>query len=519
MSSVGVARPSISEVVKFGTDGWRGVIAQTFTFDNVERVAQATCDHLKAKYPDNWATRPLLVGYDLRFLSERFASAVAHVAAANGFRVLLSRSPATTPNMSWAVKSMGALGAVVITASHNPPEYNGFKIKAEFGGSAPVTDTADVERRLGPLEAVRREPARMPESFDPRPSYLEQLARVVDVEAIGHRLMPRRGLTSGLRWPDLLVVADAMHGAGGGYLSELFGYRRPQTDLSPPQFLAEIRTHRDPLFGGVNPEPIPQNLAVLVDVVRREAPKYPMTLGLAFDGDADRIGAVDGSGRFVNSHQILALILRHLVEVKGWSGGVVKTFSTSRLIEKMAASYDLPIHEVPIGFKYICDLMVREDILIGGEESGGIGIKNHIPERDGLLCGLLLMEIALSGGKGLAAQIEDLHAKYGPHHYDRIDLHLRDRAALESFMDGLQASPPGSVAGLRVTDLQSLDGIKLVFEDGAWLLFRASGTEPVLRIYSEAPDADEVKRLLRFGRDLAKDATHRTGHGRTVTST
>lgn len=508
MSSVS-ARPTVAETVKFGTDGWRGVIAQTFTFDNVERVAQAACDHFKARNPDDWSERPLLVGYDLRFLSDRFAAAAARVAGANGFRVLLSRSPATTPNMSWAVKSMGAQGAFVLTASHNPPEYNGFKIKADFGGSAPVSDTADVERRLGPSEAVRRDGGRAPETFDPRPSYMEQLAKVVDVEAIQNRLMPRRGLTSGLRWPDLLVVADSMHGAGSGYMSELFGYRRPQTDLAPPQFLAEIRTGRDPLFGGINPEPIAQNLAALVDVVRREAPKYPMAMGLAFDGDADRIGAVDGSGRFINSHQILALMLRHLVEVKGWSGGVVKTFSTSRLIEKMASAYGLRIHEVPIGFKYICDLMVSEDILIGGEESGGIGIKNHLPERDGLLCGLLLMEIALAGGKGLAAQIEDLHSKFGPHHYDRIDLHLRDRASLEEFMDGLQASPPGSVDGLRVTDVQTLDGIKLVFEDGAWLLFRGSGTEPVLRIYSEAPDADEVKRLLRFGRDLAKDATHR----------
>ncbi len=508
MSSVS-AKPIVAEAIKFGTDGWRGVIAQTFTFDNVERVAQATCDHLKDKFPNDWSERPLLVGYDLRFLSDRFASAAARVAAANGFRVLLARAPATTPNMSWAVKTLGAQAAFVLTASHNPPEYNGFKIKADFGGSAPVSDTAEVERRLGPSEAVRRTGERAPETFDPRPAYLDQLRRVVDIEAIRNRLAPRRGVTTGLRWPDLLVVADAMHGVGAGYLSELFGYPRAQTDLSPPQYLAEIRTSRDPLFGGINPEPIAPNLQALVEVVRREAPKYPIAMGLAFDGDADRIGAIDGSGRFINSHQILALMLRHLVEVKGWSGGVVKTFSTSRLIDKMAGGYGLPVHEVPIGFKYICDLMLQEDILIGGEESGGIGIKNHIPERDGLLCGLLLMEIALAGGKSLAAQIEDLHAKYGPHHYDRIDLHLRDRDALVEFMGSLETAPPGSVDGVRVTDVQTLDGIKLVFEDGAWLLFRGSGTEPVLRIYSEAPDPDGVKRLLRFGRDLAKDTTSR----------
>jgi len=504
------ATAATGEPVKFGTDGWRGVMAASFTFDNVERVAQASCDHLKARHPD-WASRPLIVGYDTRFMSERFAAAAARVGAANGFRVLFSRVPATTPNLSWLVKQTGASAAFIITASHNPYEYNGFKLKADFGGSAPTADTEDVERRLGGSEDVRREGGRPPERIDPRAPYLDQLRNLVDVDGMRNRLAPRRGVTTGLRWPDLFVAADAMHGAGAGYLSELFGYARPQTDLAPPQFLAEIRTGRDPLFGGTNPEPISPNLSALVDLVRKEATRYPMALGVGFDGDADRIGAVDGSGLFVNSHQILALILRHLVETKGWSGGVVKTFSTSRLVEKLAASYGLPVHEVPIGFKYICDLMLREDILIGGEESGGIGIKNHIPERDGLLCGLLLMEIALSRGKGLAAQIADLHETFGPHHYDRVDLTLRDRAALSELLASLAKSPPGSVDLLRVTDVQTLDGVKLVFDDGAWLLFRGSGTEPVLRIYAEAPEPEEVKRLLRYGRELAKDAGQPVG--------
>ncbi|MBM3275317.1 MAG: phosphoglucomutase/phosphomannomutase family protein [Candidatus Sericytochromatia bacterium] len=419
---------------------------------------------------------------------------------------MLSRSVATTPNYSWAVKQQGAQAGFVITASHNPAEYSGFKVKAAFGGSAPSSDTDDIERRLGPSEAVRREGGGQIETFDPRPPYLDQLRGLVDVESMRNRLAPRRGVTTGLRWPDLFVVIDAMHGAGAGYFSELFGYPRPQTDLSPPQFMAEARTARDPLFGGVNPEPIAPHLGSLVDVVKREAARYPMSMGLAFDGDADRIGAVDSSGVFINSHQILALILRHLVETKGWSGGVVKTFSTSRLVEKLASSYELPVHEVPIGFKYICELILREDILIGGEESGGIGIKNHIPERDGLLCALLLMEIALTRGKGLAAQIAELHERFGPHHYDRIDLNLRDRTAMTDLLTKLEATPPRDVDGVRVTDVQTLDGVKLVFEDGAWLLFRGSGTEPVLRIYAEAPDPEEVKRLLRFGRELAKDA-------------
>ncbi len=510
MSGVSAPATAAAEAVKFGTDGWRAIIADKFTFDNVERVAQAACVHLKAKYPD-WASRPLIVGYDTRFLSERFAASAARVAAANGFRALLSRTAATTPNFSWAVKQTGATAGFIITASHNPHDYNGFKIKAAFGGSAPTADTEDVERRLGPSDAVASDASRQPETFDPRPSYLDQLHKLVDVEAMRNRLAPRRGVTTGLRWPDLFVVVDSMHGAGAGYFSELFGYSRPQTDLSPPQFMAEIRTARDPLFGGINPEPIATHLGPLVDLIRREAARYPMAMGLAVDGDADRIGAVDSSGQFINSHQILALILRHLVETKGWTGGVVKTFSTSRLVEKMAAAYSLPIHEVPIGFKYICDLMLREDILVGGEESGGIGIKNHIPERDGLLCGLLLMEIALTRGKGLAAQIADLHEQFGPHHYDRVDLTLRDRSALSELLDELARTPPGAVDGVRVTDVQTLDGVKLVFDDGAWLLFRGSGTEPVLRIYAEAPEAEEVRRLLRYGRELAKDAGQPVG--------
>ena len=491
----------------FGTDGWRAVVADEFTVANVERVAQAASEHLKDKHAD-WRSRPLIVGYDTRFMSDRFARQASNVAAANGIRVLLSRTSTTTPTLSWAVKAHEALGAFIITASHNPAEYNGFKIKASFGGSAPDADTADIERRLGPASAVMRDGGTV-EVFEARKPYLDQLRKLVDVGAMQASLAPRRGATSALKWPDMFTVVDCMHGAASGYLSELFGFGRPQTDLSPPQFLAEIRTARDPLFGGINPEPIGPNLATLADIVRRESTRYPMAMGIAFDGDGDRIGAVDSRGEFINSHQILALILRHLVEVKGWSGGVVKTFSTSRLVEKMAGAYGLTVHEVPIGFKHVCDLMLREDILIGGEESGGIGIKNHLPERDGVLCGLLLMEIVLTQGKSLCDQIKELHDAYGQHHYDRIDLQTRDREASQEVLDTMRGAPPKAIDGMRVTDLQTLDGVKIVLEDGSWLLFRASGTEPLLRVYAEAPTAEQVKQLLRFGRDSARSASAR----------
>ncbi|MBI6545658.1 MAG: hypothetical protein HY692_02630, partial [Cyanobacteria bacterium NC_groundwater_1444_Ag_S-0.65um_54_12] len=423
---------------------------------------------------------------------------------ANGFRVLLARSAATTPNLSWAVKQQGAQGAFIITASHNPAEYNGFKLKANFGGSVPPLDTADIERRLALQQVVIKEGGRPVEFFDPKNAYLAHLQRLVDIEVLRAGLMPRRGATSKLHWPDLLTIVDSMHGAGAGYMSLIFGYPRPLIDLAPPQFLAEIRTQRDPLFGGTHPEPIRSNLGMLMDIVKREANRYPMAMGIAFDGDGDRIGAIDGSGEFINSHQILALLLRHLVETKGWSGGVVKTFSTSRLVEKLARCYGLPVYEVPIGFKYICDLMLREDILIGGEESGGIGIKNHLPERDGILCGLLLMEIASMRGKSLKAQVNELHDKFGPAYYDRFDLRTTDRSIISEKLKKLEESPPLGIDGVRVTEVQTLDGVKLLFADEGWLLFRASGTEPLLRVYAEAAEPERVRRLLRFGRDFAK---------------
>ena len=489
-----------SDKLKFGTDGWRAVIGDQFTFPNVARMAQAASEALIAR----GATGPLIVGYDHRFLSDRFAELAARVAAANGLSVRLAEGPATTPCISWAVREQESAGAFILTASHNPYEYNGFKIKEPHGGSASVELTADIERRLGPLDAVKETGGPEIARFDPKPAYFEQLGRLVDIERLNAALSPRGTLTSALKWPDLLTIVDSIGGAAGGFFSRLFGLHRPQTDFSAPQFLVEIRSSRDPLFGGVNPEPIAQNLGALSEAVRREASRYPMTMGVALDGDGDRVGAVDSDGSFVNSHQIFALILRHLVEGRGLAGGVVKTFSTSRLVAQMTEAYGLPLHEVPIGFKYVCNKMLTDDILIGGEESGGIGIKGHLPERDGILCGLLLMELVVQRGKSLGAQIAELSERFGPHAYDRVDLHLRRVEDGKEVVESIKRSAPASVAGQHVAEVQTLDGAKMVFDDGSWLLLRASGTEPVLRVYAEAPDAAQVARLLAFGQERAQ---------------
>jgi phosphomannomutase len=472
--------PTASSVIRFGTDGWRAVIADQFTFDNVRAVAQALATTWKQEAEAG--DRPVVVGFDTRFLSDRFALAAAEVMAANGFRVMMADRPCSSPAVSWAVKEHGAIGAVMLTASHNPPEYNGFKIKAHYGGSASPELTARVERALGgAIATYAGEPIAR---FDPRTGYFAQLRRLVDVEAIA-----RAGLH---------VIADPMHGAGSGYLTELFA--------GTPLDLTELHRERNPGFNGTNPEPIAPNLRELVDRVRGEAMRHPLTVGLAFDGDADRIGAVDATGEFVNSHQILCLLLQHLVERKGWTGGVIRTFSTSRMVEKMAKAYGLRLFETPIGFKYICDLMVHEDILIGGEESGGIGVKNHLPERDGILCGLLLLEIVAATGATLGELVQRLEAIHGPHRYDRIDLHLTDHAVKDRVLQSLRAHPPTAFAGLSVTDVETTDGIKFGIENGGWLLFRASGTEPLLRIYSESPDMSQVEALLAAGRAYAEGA-------------
>ncbi len=464
--------------IKFGTDGWRGVIARDFTFDSLAQVAQATMDWL---HQQQLAEQGLIIGYDRRFLSEEFAVRVAEIAAGNGIQVHFAQAVVPTPAISWTTRELQAGAGIMITASHNPPAYNGFKVKENFGGSARPLTTAELEKIVTsnltdgrPVlaipfdEAVTKGQIRR---FDAADSYLKQLAKMVDLDAIRHA--------------NIKAVADPMYGAGSGYFRWILG-------------LDEIHSETNPSFGGNPPEPIGENLQELCNLVA--SGKY--TVGLALDGDADRIGAVDENGNFFSSHAIFTLILKHLVERKGMSGSVAKTVSASRMIDLLAEKYGFRLYETPIGFKHICELMLTEEILMGGEESGGLGIKAHIPERDGILMGLLLLETIAVTGKGLWQQLEEIMAEIGPHHYHRIDTHLSAKAK-EALLASLADNPPREIAGRTVSKTNFSDGYKFMFENGDWLLIRPSGTEPVVRLYSEASKPEMVEKLLAAARQLA----------------
>lgn len=465
--------------IRFGTDGWRGIIAREFTFDNLSVVAQATMDYFKER---GLAEKGLVIGHDRRFLSRAFAERVAEVAAGNGIRVLLTDRYAPTPAVSWAVREKGAGGGVMITASHNPPEYNGFKIKEYFGGSARPSTTKAVEEIVARNQADGREVRTLPlaearerglvELFDARVGYLEQLGRYVDL-----------GLIRSLRIP---VVVDPMNGAGAGIFPELL----PGT--------VEIHAEENPGFNGRPPEPTPEHLAELSSLVKGGCYR----VGLALDGDADRIGAVDETGEFFSSHMIFTVILRHLLERRGMRGAVAKTVSTTRMVDLLCERYGLELFETPIGFKHICELMLEHDILMGGEESGGLGVKGHIPERDGILLGLLLLEAVAMSGKGLRRLLDETMDEIGHFYYRRIDLPIAEDAK-ERLIGRLRAGGVETIASRTVARENFRDGFKFILSDGSWLLIRPSGTEPVLRLYSEAESPEAVEELLRAGREMA----------------
>jgi phosphomannomutase len=465
--------------IKFGTDGWRGVIARDFTFDNLSLVAQATMDYLRET---GLSGQGLVVGYDRRFLSREFAERVVEIAAGNGIRTWLADGYAPTPAVSWAVKERGAGAGVMITASHNPPQYNGFKIKEAFGGSARPATTRSLEEMVERNLAADRGVTAMPlaeaqasglaERVDVRSGYFGQLARYVDLELIRKAGIP--------------VLVDPMYGAGTGFIPELL----PGT--------AEIHTAENPGFCGRPPEPTDEHLQELAELVKSGAYR----VGLALDGDADRIGAVDETGEFFSSHRIFTVLLRHLHERKGLRGGVVKTVSTTRMVDLLCAKFGLELYETPIGFKHICELMLERDILMGGEESGGLGVKGHIPERDGILMGLLLLEAMAMSGKGLRRLLDDTMDEIGHFSYRRIDLQI-DNDAKERLIAKLRQGGLTVIAGRPVAEENFRDGFKFLFADGSWLLIRPSGTEPVLRLYSEAGNPAVVEELLAAGRAIA----------------
>lgn len=467
--------------IKFGTDGWRGIISEDFTFNNVCLVVRAMVNHILAQRPKH----PLLiVGYDTRFLSQRYAALVAEIATDEGVDVFLSSEPLPTPMLSFAVNHLQASGGIVVTASHNPPEYNGLKFKEPFGGPALPATIQAIEAHIN--KAILEPDSRAFGEHDidrkgwVKPlainkAYYRHLSRLVDMEKIG-----RTGLK---------VVIDPMYGAGQGYLS---GFLRASGIE-----VMEIHSEKNFCFGGLIPEPI----AVHLDNLARVVKEQKADIGLALDGDADRIGAVDSRGRFVNSHYIYSVILKHLVEARHWEGGVVKTFSTSQMVDKLAGKYELTKYETPIGFKFISDLMLHNDVLIGGEESGGIGIKNHIPERDGQLSALMLLEAMAVRSCGLEDLAAELTREFGQHYYERIDLEI-SVGKRELLLKRLRERPPLELIGRRVVKVEDLDRVKFFFSNGAWVLFRGAGTEPMLRIYAESPSLNQVAELLNAGQEL-----------------
>jgi phosphomannomutase len=483
--------------IHFGTDGWRAVISDTFTFTNLRLVAQAIADAAAA--PD-WNRLParsvdtgeksMVVGFDTRFLSDRFAVEVARVLAANGYTVHLAQADAPTPAISFMVRQVHAMGGVMITASHNAPRYNGVKLKSSYGASAPPEQCRRVEIYLTDNEAQGRGPNLMDYAqalkagrirrFNPTTAYHEHLRTLIDFDAIAAN--PPR------------VVVDSMFGSGRCQIKTILQGTGCE--------VFEVRGEMNPGFGGVHPEPIARNLGALAGAIAAGHGE----MGVATDGDGDRSGAMDGRGQFVDPHRILALTLRYLVEKRGWRGKVVKTVSTTQMVNRLAAKYGLNVIETPVGFNYIAEHMLKDDVLIGGEESGGISFRGHIPEGDGILIGLLLIEMVAVYGEPLDALVAQLLREAGPAIYQRRDLRLVHPVSKTDITRKLVESPPAALGGVKVADIQTMDGVKYITEDESWLLIRPSGTEPVLRVYAEGRDEEMVQALLGFGEKVAQEA-------------
>jgi len=480
--------------IHFGTDGWRAVISDTFTFTNLRLVAQAIADAVASPEwingtpveaaPDQ---RKMVVGFDTRFLSDRYANEVARVLAANGFTVYLAQADAPTPVISHAVRNLNAIGGVMITASHNAPRYNGVKLKSAYGGSALPEQCRRVEVYLNDNEERARGPNLMDldqarsmkliQRFNPIPAYYDHLRKLIDSDIIAEN--PQR------------FVIDSMYGSGRGVIRGFLQGTGCE--------ITEIRGEMNPGFGGVHPEPIGHNLGALAGAIGAGMGSF----GIATDGDADRIGAMDERSTFVDPHKIMSLALRYLVEKRGLTGSVVRTVSTTRMIDRLAKKYGLTVRETPVGFNYIADYMMKEQVLIGGEESGGIGFSGHIPEGDGVLMGLLIIEMVAAAGTTLYEMVEDLQREVGPALYERIDLRLKYPVAKEKMVQMLVNNPPASIGGESLLEVSTLDGVKYIFSDDSWLLIRPSGTEPVLRVYAEGRSTEMVKELLKFGRSIA----------------
>ena len=464
--------------IKFGTDGWRGVIADDFTFENVRRVAGAIASYV-LKHEE--ASRGVVIGYDTRFASPRAAEIAAEVLAGAGIPVTLADDYTPTPAVSYAVRQRGAAGGVMITSSHNPYNWNGVKFKGRFGGSATPAIIQKIEEELLAGAAPKGVPAKV-ERVDLKPPYVAAITQFADLEKIAKAKFK--------------LAIDTMHGSGRGVLAGIF-------DQHGVKYVA-IRGEVNPLFPGINPEPIEPHVAMLQETVVREG----CHAGLATDGDADRIGAVAEDGSFVDSHKCFSVLLRWVLERKKWPGDVVRAFNTTRMLDRIAARYGRKLLECPIGFKHIADLMMEREIVVGGEESGGIGYSRYLPERDGILNSLLLANVMADEGKTLGQLVLDLQREFGEHYYGRRDLHIADDVKLAA-IERARSEQFKQLGNYRVLRKEGLDGVKLFLDaptngNGAeaWILLRASGTEPLLRLYAEAASPELVKEMLSSGESM-----------------
>jgi len=468
--------------IKFGTDGWRGIIAEDFTFDNVRICAQAVAKYLKK---DGLDKRGLVIGYDTRFASEDFAAAAAEVLAGNNIRVHLCLKPAPTPVVSFAVPATKSAGAILITASHNPGSWNGFKYRSQDGASAPDEVTSQIERNIASLirrgggvkrlaldKALKKG---IVDYVDPSPAYFEHLSHFVDLEK--------------LRRQKLNIMIDPMYGAGIGYFKAVLQNGNLKT--------TEINSERNPSFPQINPEPIAKNLTKLSRLVVEQK----ADVGLATDGDADRIGIVDEKGQFLTQHQVFALLCLYLLEVRGERGPMVRTLTSTMMLSRLGKLFHVAVYETPVGFKYVAPLMMEKDAIIGGEESGGYGFRGHVPERDAILAGLYFLDFMVKTKKTPSQLLDYLYSKVGPHYYDRRDFHI-SAAKRQAILHRLSSSPPNTVAGSKVIKVDTIDGFRLLLGDESWLLIRFSGTEPLVRIYAEAESLARAKVLLDEGKKL-----------------
>ena len=496
--------PLQASPISFGTDGWRGILGVDITVERLLPVAAAAARELESSAPAGLGSREVVIGYDRRFLAPELAEAIGSAVRGAGLEPLLSDSPTPTPASSWAVVQRQALGALVITASHNPPEWLGLKIKGPFGGSVEGDFTARVEQRLAgggitvpvpPPQTDGNHGAREPR-FDALATYLSGLRAKIDTAA----------LVSGLQRIGLRVIVDPMHGSAAGVLPALLG---PEAVTSST--IREIRGNRDPLFGGNPPEPLAPYLGELIAAVQASSDAGQPAVGIVFDGDGDRIAAVDERGRFCSTQLLMPLFIDHLARARQLPGVVIKTVSGSDLMQQVAEGLGRTVLEKPVGFKYIASEMLTGEVLVGGEESGGVGFGMHTPERDAPFAALLLLEALVEGGLPLGARLDALIARHGGPdgantHYDRLDLRLASMEARARLERMLADAPPAEVAGTPVQQVITTDGVKLRLGPSHWLMLRFSGTEPLLRLYCEAPSAARVAEVLSWARQLAEGA-------------